>query len=68
MRVYSVAMVVVAVCSCAFNVAFVVVNEVTSWRSASVAMARLSNADVWVVCMAVIVAAFACPSLRQYFV
>ena len=68
MRVSSVAMVVVAVCSCAINVAFVVVNVVTAWRSASVVVVRLANAAFWFVCMTVSVAAFACPSLRQYYV
>ena len=66
MRVCSVAMVTVAVCSCAVNVAFIVVNVVTVWRSDSVSKARLASADVWVVCMAVSVAAFYCPYLRQY--
>ena len=68
MRVCSVAMVAVSVFSCAVNVTFVVVNAVTVWRSADVAVARLANAAVWVVCMAVSVAEFACPSLRQYCV
>ena len=65
MRVCSIAMVVIAVCSCAVNVTFVVLNVVTVWRSDSVSKARLASADVWVVCMAVSVAAFAYPALRQ---
>ena len=68
MHVCSVAIVAVAVFSCAVNVTFVVVNAVTAWQSAAVAVARLDNAAVWVVCMAVSVAEFACPSLRQYCV
>ena len=66
MRVCSIVMVVIAVCSCAVNVAFVVFNAVTAWRSATVSKARLVNAAFWVVCMAVSVAAFAYPDLRQY--
>ena len=68
MRVCSVAMVAVAVCSCAVNVAFVVVNVVTAFWLAAVAVARLANADFWVVCMDVSAATFACPDLRQYCV
>ena len=66
MHVCSVAMVAVAVFSCTVNVAFVVVNAVTVWQTAAVAVARLANAAFWVVCMTVCVAEFSCPSLRQY--
>ena len=68
MRVCSVAMVTVAVCSCDVNVSFVVVNVVTVWRSYAVDTARLSNAAVWVVYMAVSVAVFACLYSKHYCV
>ena len=66
MHVCSIALVAVAVCSCAVNVAFVVLNVVTAWRSATIAGERLANAAVWVVCIVVSVATFACPSSRDY--